>query len=97
MITLETWTVVKMLNDSKAFFEREQSWIVGFHDRKPWHGLFVYKFFLCNEAVPPLSLVQGTRRELQNNAGLNKDISHTIHVWFIYLHLPYFAIKNNQM
>ena len=23
--------------------------------------------------------------------------SHTIHVWYIYLHLPYFTIKNNQM
>ena len=24
-------------------------------------------------------------------------ISHTIHVWYIYLHWPYFTIKNNQM
>ncbi len=24
-------------------------------------------------------------------------ITHTIHVWYIYLHLRYFAIKNNQM
>ena len=24
-------------------------------------------------------------------------VTHTIHVWYIYLHLPYFAIKNNQM
>ena len=23
--------------------------------------------------------------------------SHSIHVWYIYLHLPYFTIKNNQM
>ena len=23
--------------------------------------------------------------------------SHTIHVWYIYLHWPYFTIKNNQM
>ena len=23
--------------------------------------------------------------------------SHIIHVWYIYLHLPYFTIKNNQM
>ncbi len=22
--------------------------------------------------------------------------THTIHVWYIYLHLPYFAIKNNE-
>ena len=45
MITLEMWTVVKMLDDSKAFFEREQSWKVGFHDSKPWRSLFVYKYF----------------------------------------------------
>ena len=25
------------------------------------------------------------------------SIAHTIHVWYIYLHLPYFTIKNNQM
>ena len=24
-------------------------------------------------------------------------LSHRIHVWYIYLHLPYFTIKNNQM
>ena len=23
--------------------------------------------------------------------------TQTIHVWYIYLHLPYFTIKNNQM
>ena len=25
------------------------------------------------------------------------NISHSIHVWSIYLHLPYFTIKNNQL
>ena len=27
----------------------------------------------------------------------NVMFSQTIHVWYIYLHLPYFTIKNNQM
>ena len=24
-------------------------------------------------------------------------LSHRIHVWYIYLHLPYFTIQNNQL
>ena len=27
----------------------------------------------------------------------SEEITQTIHVWYIYLHLPYFIIKNNQM
>ena len=26
-----------------------------------------------------------------------ENLSHIIHVWYIYLHLPDFTIKNNQM
>ena len=35
-----------------------------------------------------------------NSSWLPEDvnnITHRIHVWYIYLHLPYFTIKNNQM
>ena len=32
-----------------------------------------------------------------NQTEFGAYISHRIHVWYIYLHLPYFTIKNNQM
>ncbi len=34
-----------------------------------------------------------------NPVALKKStfLSHSIRVWYIYLHLPYFTIKNNQM